>query len=65
MHVVSIDELNNYPFFLLSSLDNKTYYSSILLFFIIFQVRIERDRHRERERERQREIERAKERCVQ
>ena len=59
MHVVSIDELNNYPFFLLSSLDNKTYYSAILLFFIIFQVRIER------ETDRQREIERAKERCVQ
>ena len=53
MHVVSIDELNNYPFFLLSSLDNKTYYSAILLFFIIFQVRIERDRQRERERERE------------
>ena len=61
MHVVSIDELNNYPFFLLSSLDNKTYYSSILLFFIIFQVRIERDRHRERERERDRQTERDRE----
>ena len=58
MHVVSIDELNNYPFFLLSSLDNKTYYSSILLFFIIFQVRIERERDRQTDRDRQTERER-------